>query len=316
MDDGQRQPRDSDREALVTRIRQAGDEGRISPADCDIRLGNVRSATSVSELDLMNRELDQLDAAMPPRAAGAAGDVQDEPWSKFEPAKHGDGAGTQDIAPDGVSTRVIGIIGAIVVAIALVVAGVVYVGGSAGHTDTPDGPDPRGQSDPKQEPGANGGSEKKDPARPARAKYALTAPGIRGFLQTYHKRFGTSHVVDLTLYGKYAVVNVPVPGKARQEGWLYRQDKWTSFGGVRAVLPGARVVNLDRLDIAALVRNIRRARRKLNVEKPDSYVIVRFTPPADDAPKVYVYVSNQFNENGYLATGLDGRVERVFPYSS
>jgi hypothetical protein len=51
---------------------------------------------------------------------------------------------------------------------------------------------------------------------PHRLGYALTAQCIRGFLQTYRKRFGTNEVVELTLYGDHAILNVPVTGKARQ----------------------------------------------------------------------------------------------------
>ena len=150
---------------------------------------------------------------------------------------------------------------------------------------------------------------------PAGAKYALTTPGIRGFLQTYRKQFGTNRVVDMTLYGDYAIVNVP-KAKSRQAGWIYRDASgFTSFGGVRATFPGARPIATNRLAVKPLVRNIARARARLNVENPSqTYVVVRFIPGADRAPNVNIYVGNKFNESGYLATTLAGRVERAFPF--
>lgn len=311
MDDAQRQPKDSDRAGLVARIKRAGDEGRISLADRDIRLGNAQSATSMAELDLMTRELDQLDAALPPRSQGPAGALEDRPWSTFEPgapsSEDDAGVDVSDVATAAVPARVVGIIVSVIVAIAIVAAGVVWVGYSSGHTDTPDGPDPRGQTG--QEPGGA------DPGLGG-TKYALTIGGISGFLKTYRKRFGMSRAVELTLYDDYAIVGVPITGKARQEGWVLRDGKWTTFGGVRAVFPGAQPVNTNRIDVPALVRNIGRAKASLNVEKPKAYVVVRFIRPSDTVPRVDVHVSNEFGESGYLATTMQGEVVRSYAYDS
>jgi hypothetical protein len=317
VDDRQRQPRDSDREQLSARINRAHDEGRIGLADRDIRLGNVRSAQSMAELDLMTRELDQLDAAIPPPVSGPG----EMPYSRFEP-----GAAVVDEPDDGVPdpasipTRGLGVIVSVVLAIALVVAGVVFVSYRAAQTDD-DGPaaDPGAQPEPASQAPASPGGVRTTPAKapPASKSYSLSEAGIRGFLQTYRKRFGTSRVVDLTLYGGYAIVDVPVSGKARQTGWLYRDEKWTGFGGTRAVFPGSQVIDTNLLAVPPLVRNIKRARATLNVELPaDTYVIVRSIRPVDDVPSVDIHVTNKYQESGYLATRLDGTVERAFPYAT
>ena len=97
--------------------------------------------------------------------------------------------------------------------------------------------------------------------------------------------------MELTFYQDYVIVNVPVPGKARQEGWLYRQGTWTGFGGIRATFPGSKVVDTNRLNIPALTRNIARARNSLNVEKPaQAYVIIRFIERVDTVPSVDIHV--------------------------
>ena len=166
------------------------------------------------------------------------------------------------------------------------------------------------------------------PADPADARSDDDPPrrtGVRpdrdaasaSFLAAYRQQFGTSQVVDLTLYGDYVIVNVPVPGKARQSGLAATATaEWTSFGGVRATFPGSAVVDTNRLDIATLMRNIARARRTLNVERPaQAYVILRFIPRFDEVPSVDIHVVNQFQESGYLATTLDGQVERAYPYA-
>jgi hypothetical protein len=180
---------------------------------------------------------------------------------------------------------------------------VVWVGySSTGHTDTNDGPDPRGQAE--KDPGSSGSA------------YSLRAAGISGFLKTYRARFGTSSAVEMTMFDGYAVVGVPIPGKARQQSWLYRDEKWREFGTVRAVFPGTVAFDTAELDVPALVRNIRTAKRTLNVEKPKAYVIIRHIKTAEDRPQVDVHVSNEFNESGYLATTMDGKVVRSFAYAT
>ena len=62
-------------EEAADRIRKLADQGRIGTADRDIRLGNVESAQSRAELELINRDLDQLGALvrLPPTSPPVAG---------------------------------------------------------------------------------------------------------------------------------------------------------------------------------------------------------------------------------------------------
>ena len=105
-------------------------------------------------------------------------------------------------------------------------------------------------------------------------------------------------------------------GKARSTGWTYRQASgFTEFGGTRANFPGAATVDLARLDVAKMFANIARAKRTLNVEDgTPSHVNIDYRPQFDPAANVNIYLSNSFGESGYLATRLDGRVERAYPY--
>lgn len=319
MDDLQRQPADKDREQLESRIKRVHDEGRIGTADRDIRLANVRSAQSMTELDLMTRELDQLEATLAPATTQpstqpGSGATPAAPWSTFKPKSR---AGLT--SSPGRTAVVIGLVVAFVVIIAAVVAVLGFIATGAedeGSKATPGVPAQPGSDDTDAPGDTDPGTTDPGDDPPAGPKYALTAAGMRGFLATYRQRFGTSRVVELTFYQDYVIVNVPVPGKARQEGWLYRQGTWTGFGGIRATFPGAGVVDTNRLDIAALTRNIARARRTLNVEKPaQAYVIIRFIERVDTVPSVDIHVTNQYQESGYLATTLDGKVERAYPYA-
>jgi len=316
VDDPHRKPGDQDRAALVARIKRAADQGRIAPADRDIRLANVASAQSMTELDLMGRDLDQLESAVP------AGSTAAPTWSGPGTAPVADVITEKAVDAAKSTARSIGLV-------TLLIIGVLGLG-AIGVTvyravqDSSSGSADPGLKDPvpiseAPSPGDPDSPEPTaaSPEAPGPA-YSLNAAGIRAFLEAYRERFKTSEVVDLTMYGDYVVVDVPIAGKARHAGWLYRNGSgWMSFGGVTANFPGARPVDTGKLAIPALVRNIARARRSLNVEDPTTtYVIVRHYTSADEVPSVDIHVANEFNESGYLATTLDGTVERAYPFGS
>lgn len=54
------------REELLALIARLAADGRMSKADCDIRIANVRDASTEAELDLIRRDLERLVGAAPP----------------------------------------------------------------------------------------------------------------------------------------------------------------------------------------------------------------------------------------------------------
>jgi hypothetical protein len=313
VEDPQRKPGDGDRSALVARIDGAADQGRISAADRDIRLDNVASAQTMAELDLMGRDLDQLEATLPAAPVAVTDAAASEP------------AVADQIADNAVAfakgtARSFGWVTAVVVVLVLIGAGssALVALRSSGDSSSPgDGlfsPEPIPSDTVGADPsGAPSAGTPGDPG--SGSAYALTVIGIRSFLVAYRARFDTTQVVDLTLYGDYAVVNVP-RGDGRHAGVLYRNGDWQAFGAVAANFPGAQLVDLRNLDVPALAHNIIRARRTLGVEKPTTtYAIVRYYASSDEVPSVDIHVANGFGESGYLATRLDGTVERAYPYS-
>ncbi|RNM17297.1 DUF1707 domain-containing protein [Nocardioides pocheonensis] len=320
MDDPHRTPGARDRDPLAARVRRAAEQGRITTADRDIRLANVAAAQSMAELDLIGRDLDQLEAALPASTTAAP------PWVTAPAGPSGEPV-AEELAQASVqaarsTARSFGVVAALIVVLALVGLGARYFS-SSGSSSSPGGelfsPAPAPTGDTGQQPGHDSPSASPtgDTSAPA-STYGLTGPGIRGFLADYQNRFGTTLATDLTLYDDYVVVQVPHGGPHRHAGYLFRPGPgWTDFGGVGADFPGAQPVDLTRLDVPALVRNVARARRTLKVENPTTtYVIVRQYAPSDAVPSVDIHVSNQYGESGYLATRLDGTVERAFPYGS
>ena len=326
MDDPQRKPGKGDRVKLAARIVRAAEQGRIAPADRDIRLENVASAESMGELDLMARDLDQLEAALPeagavapvttpattPPATPAATPI----WTGPSPAPLADKVTEQAVGAAKTTVRSIGVVTILILVLLAAGAGALTYFTSNGSGDTTSSelfepePIPTGvtEAPPDDEP--------VDDPSDASGRYALTADGVHAFIEEYQAKFGTTLVVSLTMYPDYAVVQVPQEGKRRHAGFLYRRDDgWQDFGGVSANFPGSDTVDLQTLDVPALMHNIGKARRTLNVEEiSTTYVNIDYRPQSDEAPNVNIYVSNEYSESGYLATRLDGTVERAYAF--
>jgi len=300
--DPNRQPREGDRSPVRDRIKRAVADGLISAADADIRLRNVDMAQSSGELDLIVRDLDQLERAVGPSTA-----------TYTRPAAF---TRTDDTTGSRRSVWIAAVVA--VVLGALVLGGVglfAFSGGSDSDSATELGePQPiaSGNTKPADEP-----TDEPVEASPSAPGYSLSAAGVRSFIATYRQRFGSTRVVTATFYGDYVVVQVPVAGRNRHSGWVYRPGSgFSDFGGISANFPGSSTVDLRRLDVPALFANLSRAKRVLHVSNANqAYVNIDYRPQFDPAPNVNIYLSNEFNESGYLATRLDGSVERAYPYS-
>lgn len=303
MDDPLRQPRDGDRGPVRDRIRRAVADGRISQADADIRLRNVDAANSMAELDLVARDLAQVEAVIAPTSV---------------PTSVSTSGSTSVPRSSGSTRRVVPVVVATVVALIVAFGAVALFAfsGTSGSTGSSTGVelgDPVPIEDPTPADPSQGASGE---ASPAGAAYALTPEGVRTFLATYRQRFGTTRTVSATFYGDYVVVQVPIPGTTRHSGWVYRQASgFTDFGGVTANFPGSTAVDLAKLNVTALFRNLARAKRVLHVaDAKQAYVTIDYRPQFDPAPNVNIYLTNEFNESGYLATRLNGQVERTYAY--
>jgi len=312
MDDEHRQPRDSDRNPVRDRIKRAVADGRITSADGDIRLGNVSSAQSVSELNLIVRDLDQLETSIAPTASTYA-----VPASDIAAAASGSG---RKVWPVMILVFALVVVGAAAAGVFFISSGDDSSGSSSTglgdpspiqESPVPGSTDPTDPTDPTDEPSSGETSS----ATPA---YVFSAAGIRSFLTTYQQRFGTTRAVTATFYGDYVVIQVPVAGTKRHSGWVYRSTTgFTDFGGVMTNFPGSASVDLTKLNVTALIANVSRAKRVLNVEDANqTYVTIDYRPQFDDAPNVRIYLTNKFNESGYLATTLSGTVERSYPFNA
>lgn len=318
MDDQHRAPRDGDRDPVRDRIRRAVAEGRITAADGEIRLTNVTSAQSLTELSMIARDLDHLDAVQRAAAQQSAPVTHPvtQPASSTGPTEEPFGgaaaARAGRVVPWVIVAVVISIFAAgIIGLVALSSIDVSGRGSSSGELSDPLPEDPTGGI---PDPGSTGAAEAPVPPPPM-ASFTLDVAGIKGFLADYRTRFSTTKVVDLTLYDEYVIVRVPIAGRQRNTGWRYADGRFVEFGPPMANFPGSELVDIAKLDLAKLLRNIATARRTLKVEDPNlTYVTINYRPQFDAEPNVNIYVSNEFSESGYLATTLRGGIERSYPF--
>lgn len=290
---------------LAERIWRAHEQGLINATDRDLRLQNVRHAHSMTEIDLMSRDLGQLEAAAaPPTLRQRLTRTHTSPatgrWDAFDPQARTRtlGAGrTALLAVLGVVLLMAGFGVAVFFFMLSAITGAVENSRSSNSSEAFEG-------------------TSRELAPDAQIDYGLTAAGLYAFIRAYEEKFGTTLVTDLALYDDYAVVRIPIPESALQRGWLLRRHGWTAFGPELDRFPGSKDVDLRRIDIPRLLDNIRLARETLGVTQPvDTWMFIRRLPSFAGPGRIDIHVSNAQRHEASLETTLDGRVLSRAPFT-
>ena len=290
---------------LAERIWRAHELGLINGTERDLRLQNVRHAHSMAELDLMSRDLAQLEAAAAHRTwRQRLTRTHTSPvsghWDAFDPLARPRTVGAG-------RTALLTMVAVVLLVVGVGVAAFVYMVSS--------------QVGPVEDSRSSGSSEafegtSRELAPGVVVDYGLTAAGLYAFMRAHEQKFGTTQVTDLALYDTYAVVRTPIPDSAMQRGWVLRRHGWTAFGPELDRFPGSRPVDLRRLDVPRLLDNIRLARESLGVADPvDTWMFIRRLPNFAGPGRVDIHVSNADRHQASLETTLDGRVIRRAPFS-
>lgn len=171
-------------------------------------------------------------------------------------------------------------------------AGVYFLSVWAGERQGAGGPGP----EPVAAGGANGPTQ---PVAPL-----ISGAGFGQLLEALEKKTGSTSVVDLTLYPRYAVLVVPVPGgKGRTQSLYYD-------GNIREQTLGTSAdaaFDLSQVDPELLVTLSRKARKA--IEDPTQWYLILRAPDVEDAV-IYAYASNEYGEGGYISARLDGKIVR------
>jgi len=330
----------------MAEIDDAYAEGRITAADRSLRVANVENAATIGELDLVVRDLklDQGEVAPrmvppppaqpapPPRPPSPPSPLPEQPTvsvgssagASFPPPPgHPQGGGaergpvrgfrvtSQKGANTGLRIGCLLVVGLVV----LISAGVSVFLARVDFGDVADVSDnpfsfPEDPIDPNSPGGLPTGEITDGPVD----RLAFTEAGLRWFVGRYEDQFGTTRTLRLTLWADRASIDRPVHGGRRHEMWSYSDGAFEQYGSVTTNSPGTAVVDLRQLRLPALVANIARAKRTLNVEKPGTIYVILANDTLGDGPEAHIYVTNEYNESGYMATTFGGKVVRSYPY--
>ena len=331
VSDPQSRPRDGDRKRAVAQVDAAYANGRITAADRALRVGNIESAATVGELELVVRDLAPEPGQTPSLQAPSlqAPSLQAPPLQAPQqspqppllpppPPPSPGSAPAWTGAPQtfrltaqqrrSVSGFRIGVFVVVGLMVLLSVGAsvlVANVGGHSGSVESSGGPFE--SYDPVDIPTSRSPDVPVD-------KLALTVAGLRWFVGRYEEQFGTTRTLGVTIWADRASVEFPVHNGRRHEMWQYSDGEFEQYGSVTTNSRGTSVVDLRGLRLKPLVANIARAKRTLGVEQPETIYVIIEDDTLGDGPEAHIYVSNEYNESAYLATTFGGRVVRSFPF--
>jgi len=138
-----------------------------------------------------------------------------------------------------------------------------------------------------------------------------TPAGLRAFIDGVRAEFGTTQIVDLTLYPDYASLEMPVPGApARAHNYTYRGGFDDPSDTSRQ--PDKPLVDLAAIDVDKILGLLEGAGESLNVQNPTTrYLTVGDT---GDGPEIAIHTDNKdTGASGYLEAKPDGTILTLRP---
>lgn len=269
--------KDADRDRYVDVIEAAYVDGQLGDADRELRVARALTADTLDELEALTRDL-QAPAGFVPTPVAAR-----------PPARERFGSAL--------------LLAIAAVAVAGGVGMVALVGLAVGPT-----------SESSSSSGSAIVSEEAVPVDESTVpSFEMTPAAVRGFLRAYEAEFGTRDAYEAGFYPARVGVQVPVRGsRPRFERWSW-DGAWRQDTEAAAVRPPSPEVDLGAIDVRRLFANIATARRTLGVQDGElSHVLVNTW--TDGQPTVNIYVTNSYDESGYVKTTMSGEVLRRFPY--
>jgi hypothetical protein len=287
----------TDRSQAISLVEAALKSGRIVQADRDMRIDQIKHASSQQDVDLVVRDLQPHAAAAtaaPTVTAGAPPATGQAPWPlvNYGPAQ---GQPVELTALAGASKKIGGII-AVVVLISVIVpiAGVIIGLVSAKDTfeDINFG-EPVDETTylPGQEPGEHGVN-------------VLTTQGYDDLVVALEEESGSTLVFSATLYPRYAVLSVP----EKESGKRYRSYYWDGrtlvANDIKSTSDSPRV-DLESVKPEVMVGLVEDVRAR--VEDPTSWY-ANIDSITGEGPRMSAYASNAYSEGAYIVATLQGEI--------
>ncbi|MFF9038940.1 serine/threonine-protein kinase [Streptomyces sp. NPDC014892] len=145
----------------------------------------------------------------------------------------------------------------------------------------------------------------------------LTPDGIRTAIKAFEEETGRDRYGDFSVYPDYVSAQLMVDGSdTKYDSYTYRPGRGVEKGIIKGTLAGGeQPVSLDDFDWDKVPALLKEAAKKLNVPDPENrYLLVRQPNDVFDTPAgMAVYLSDEYNQSGYLEADPDGKVTRVYP---
>jgi hypothetical protein len=296
----------TDRRQAISLVEAALKSGRIVQADHDMRIDQIKSASSQQEVDLVVRDLQPqaaVAAAAPTVTAGAPAATTQPPWPlvNYGPAQ---GQATEIATIAGNAGKKIGGIIAVVVVLSVIVpiAGVII--GLVTAKDTFDDinfGEPVDETTylPGQAPGENGVN-------------VLTVDGYRDLVTALDEEVGSTLVFSVVLYPRYAVLTVPEKPTGKRHGYWYWDGHGLANNESKGTTDGPRV-DLESVDFEVVIDLLEDVRGR--IEDPDSWY-VSIDSIATEGPRMAAYATNEYGEGAYVVATLQGEIIYESEYGS
>jgi serine/threonine-protein kinase len=140
-------------------------------------------------------------------------------------------------------------------------------------------------------------------------KHYLTADGLNGLLGEIRNHFGDTMGYKMVVYSDYAIVDRADPENNRYaKSYIDRSGKWSDFGPSSKPDSDEPLIDLTKLDVAAVTAALPGAAQKLGITNVKSTYLIF------DAGGAKLYVSDGV-ESGFMEFNPDGSVGAVHPPS-
>ncbi len=291
----------SDRNSATAIVEAAFKAGQIVRVDRDLRISQIKGASSKYEIETIVRG---LGGAAAPTAVPTSTQAQpgqpgqpDQSWPQVNYGPHADHPDIANVAAAaaGAGRRIGGIVAVIFVAAFIVpIVGVAIGLLSARDSFTaPEFAQPVDETTylPGQAPGVNGVN-------------VFTDSGFADLVTALEEQTGSTRVFNAVIYPRYAVLSVPEgPRGKRYTSWYWNgRDLNQQSSKSTSTDPRVDLRSVNSEVLIALVEDVRD-----RVEKPESwYAIVESL--TNQGPRMMAYANNEYGETSYVIANLQGEI--------
>lgn len=131
----------------------------------------------------------------------------------------------------------------------------------------------------------------------------VSAEGFEFLRTSFEKETGGTRVIDMAVYPRYAVAEIPEGSAEGRTRSLYFDGSTWAENSLSTTT--ARPFDIARIDPQVLAKLSRDAREM--VDEADSWYVILRAPDAQGSA-VFAYASNKYGEGGYIAARVDGKV--------